>query len=1173
MELASFLKSVGNSFFAFMWPRIKNSKSIRDIKAKWQADNYASKTTLLFEAAVLDAKEIFDLPDILVRELLEDKTNRDEVFRWILEGVSLKDFDKHRLNLEPYWESYPRYQDRLVPFFESILAETAEYKKIHWDPEFLEILYGIERLEQKVENGLERIEEKQNQTIQLTESIFKEFTTPTNVDDLNELINQGKTSTARELAKERLSRQRLNRQDILGLHSLIANSYIISGNEKEAIPHLYTAVGNCDDNALKNRLTALIELFEERFDDALKKINEAIEVEGNTKKNLELLINIHLMQKEYDEALRIIDEHQEVSLVKLKANVLQRTQNYDEAIRLAEKHLVEEPSSIDWSIIKAESMILKMEESNLEHEKLDPKFVLDNVMSLLNEILKRDIENILITNRVKELQAALLFRNKRFSEARVLYEDIYRVSMNELHLKNLIAVCMCNADWIRVIELLTEVLDSGSTNKAYIIDLARSYIEIGETEKATDLVQDKRNLFLTEEKLDYEYFITYIDALLLDLKHNDVRTLIITLENTTSDTSHLNMVKGYYEGKLHNWSKAIDHFESCVEVLEGNELIDAKVQLTLAYLNRCEREDYVKLINLIESIPNWMEFEFLINRYVKALYEIESYEKIITLSTRLSHINSYFLEIITNIYFNLGWYDTAKKNYLSLYRQTDALGYHLGYANCLLRLGETEEALEVLGTVETRVMRSGKKEDFYLLSIAYMNALEHRKSMEHAYHAFIAGKEEPETWHFYFGQMSQLLQFVKDPDNKWLSEYQMMFEQFEIQFPDAAPLFKKFDIIEDDNISESFIEELKLLSQSHLQTMNMYENNRLPISVLVNQLQRGPFRTWSNVINERGLHIWASSGMFIDLDLGRNLATESKDVLCDITVLFALNNLNLLEIIKENFNLFVHYDQFMLALQEYNDIKLVSDEGLKTMGFKDGKILVEEFSSLEVEYVVKRHEDMIKWIKENCNLVGDAITNDPEVRKDEIGFINNPIKISKQNNLRMLTDSFLVVKHARDNYKVDCFTIIDFIFALLDKGKIDKARQCELLGDLMIMGYTLIPVKSDVFIHYLSKNNYNIDNETALVFDYLEIKEFNTEFVIDVLSDILFWIWTEESCKHKREPITDYLCSILTTNKTKYDSIQKLIQHSKSKFSILVLHQWERMRHNIEQWLQSQSII
>lgn len=156
-----------------MKEKIMQSKYVRDLKEKWVADNYHAKTVEMFRAAVIDAKGAVELPDDLFRDLISDSTNRDVIFRWILEGVQPGHLDKGRLNTEAYMETYPRDQDRIYPFFESILGRLEHYKITHWSPEFLALLSQLEGLKTSSDEGFRWIADKQDRMAAKQDQIHK----------------------------------------------------------------------------------------------------------------------------------------------------------------------------------------------------------------------------------------------------------------------------------------------------------------------------------------------------------------------------------------------------------------------------------------------------------------------------------------------------------------------------------------------------------------------------------------------------------------------------------------------------------------------------------------------------------------------------------------------------------------------------------------------------------------------------------------------------------------------------------------------------------------------------------------------------------------------------------------------------------------------------------------
>lgn len=156
------ISNLGKSAADLVKDKVMQSKVVRDLKEKWVTDNYHDETVKIFKAAVIDAKDDVKLPDELFCDLLEDSVNRDEVFRWILEGVRPGQMDKSRLNTTAYMESFPRYQDHIYPFFELILDRLEHYKKTHWSPEFLEILHQIEEMKTANHEGIKSLSDKQD---------------------------------------------------------------------------------------------------------------------------------------------------------------------------------------------------------------------------------------------------------------------------------------------------------------------------------------------------------------------------------------------------------------------------------------------------------------------------------------------------------------------------------------------------------------------------------------------------------------------------------------------------------------------------------------------------------------------------------------------------------------------------------------------------------------------------------------------------------------------------------------------------------------------------------------------------------------------------------------------------------------------------------------------------
>jgi tetratricopeptide (TPR) repeat protein len=815
---------------------------------------------------------------------------------------------------------------------------------------------------------------------------------------------------------------------------------MVSGQEEESITYLLIAISYCNDEVRKNRLKAIVDVYQNKLESALNHIQEAINIEGKTARNVEILSNIFLKQGMYELALQVIDECDDVELSTLKGYILLAQKRFEEVIELAEQHLKDDPSKVNWLLLKVEALVMGMESDISNKKPLDTDYVVKQAMSLIKKIEKNYIENIAVITRIKEFKAALYFRNQQFSEAKLYYEELYRIEngSDSIYFKNYLWICICDQDFEKAISLLDPIVGVESPNIDDVSDLAKLYVDAGKPQDAISLLEKYNNLFNNEEQIKINFYIPFMDALFLTLQYEKAKQLIDLVESESTDHVGVSALKAYYYSQLHEWEKAIQYWEESVNSLDKNFLIESKLQLSLAYLNRGNLEDLKKLKELIVSIPNWMHHEPLVDRYVRALYGLGEYKQIISLSKELSE-NSIFL--------------------------------------------------------------------------------------------------------------------------------------LDVKFPEEEPLLKQFKGIEEDGrLGEDLINELKRSTEATVELLNYYNENKLPMSFLVAISRREPFQTWVHVENDKKMSIWALQGTREELVNGLIFAKRSTGILCDLTTLYTIRHLGLLDWLKDKYELFIHQDDADRVFKEYLNSKLICEDGLKMMSYENGRVIIREYSPEQVQGTFNEQEEILEWINTNCKKLGNII-EDRNDEKTTIDFINHPIKVSKQNNLSLLVDNYMTIAYAREGYEVRGFTTYAFVNVLFAEGKITRIVYNETIGKLLLMGYSLIPVKKDLFAYYLDKNIFKLNDEVINLFDYLKRDEFSVEYLIELVANIFGWIWIEAIPDDDRQRLTDYLCYVMTYKRNKVEVTETLIENSKTKFSPLVQHQWEKMHNNIMQWLKSKLIV
>ncbi|WML26250.1 hypothetical protein [Neobacillus sp. OS1-33] len=1143
------LKKLGIAFFSFAQPRIKNLKAVRDFKQKWSKDNYALKITLMFKAAVDDAKGFLDLPEELIKELLEDTSVRNEIFRWIIEGVSYEDFSSDSLFLDAYFENYPREKDKIIPFLKLILEKINEYKESNWDPEFQNILFGIDGLKREIRGGFNRLEQQQlNQGIKINENMqvmFENYLGPVGFEDLQQLLNEGKIITARKKAEERLKHARKS-EEKLELNALIANSYLCLGYEKEAMPFLYGALAECEEQSRKNRLNTLIHLINNDLDHARKLVDLIIQNDGFTEKNVQLLLNIYLKQGDYEKCLSILDKNPFRELESTRANILLCLSRFDEVISIAERQLEEKPDSKEWLLIKSDAIVQGMEHSILNGGSINPKQTLRELEMDL-ETIEKENENSSQLQRVKALKAGLYFRNKQFRQAAIYFHELYSeepIKENRRYFNNAVWSYYLSGDLESTIKLLELILAEGKESPQFdeenAIFLARLYLSEGRPHDSLKVLETFFEVISGQVPIDY--FLVKIEALFVLLKITEIKSFIKDVEQNVSLTITY-ILNGYLASLKHEWNEACQSYEKALENIDSDTADQVELLLIDAYIYRGNEQDYQAVTKLIPTLKHWVEHEKLVHHYIQALYYLGNYAQILHFYHKELYEPTVFLqEVVAGIYSENKWFDKSKDMFQSLYHKTQNIKFLLRFADSLFHLGQTQECFNTLTLAERKIQEKATVQDFNLLTHSYKTLGYYEKAMEFAYKTFKLGHDNSEVWRFYFSEFTMLSTMVPEEISKqeYLDAYHQVLNQFHQKFPDERPPFEQYKVIEEDGgISEEFINKLKEITDGQAQLVSVYNEHRISLEMFRQLTNKKPFELWANIINQQNLHIWVNHiGGQEELFSGIKVARKSRQVLCDLFSLFTLNYLDLLDQLSGSYDLYITQEQYEALFFEYQQLKLTQPKGVQTIAYYEGKLVRDEATPEQVYQTLQHIDKMLKWIDLHCTKVGSALISPQKDDEKSLVSVEDSLKLCKEFSYNMLVDSHFIRDYSKEGYNVETFSVLDFINSRYFVKRIAEESFNEAIGKLIIIGYRYITAVEMVYRYFLTKNEFFISGETERLFDYLKEQDIHHEYAFSIILDLLIWLWGED--KDNKSAVTKYLCEIILHKTNGIELLEKL---------------------------------
>ncbi|MGG3269863.1 CDC27 family protein [Priestia aryabhattai] len=1171
--IESIAKGLATPFFSFILPRLKNQKKIRDFRDKWLKDDYALNLTLMFKAAIDDAKAIIDIPNEVIKEILDDKVIREELFRLLVKDTSDETIFQDDSPLHPYYEKYPEYREDFFSFFQLFLLTADEYKKKNWSPEFQLILNDIELLKKDLQRGFKRLEKQTEGAMSQVQQQFQtivDILDPIEFKDLQKLLLDEKVNTVCQLAKERLKQAR-TLDEKLELNLIIANSYLQLGRDDEAVSYLHAALSCSESESRKINFKIQIKIIEKQFDEALSLIKKNIENDGYTKRNVEFLVHVHSGQGNYQKCLSILDEHSQFDLPMLKIRTLLMLKHYAEAVKKVDELLEKNPTSSEAILIKAEILVMEMEDSLKIGKTISPEKILEEVKPLLFK-LEQYSENTRLCCRSKELKAILYYRDGQFGKAAHHYKEIYDISdydKKDFYFKSLVWSYYLSKDQESAILLLQEKLKVQKDHMEYIIMLARMHMELGNPKESLQLL--KRFKITTNHRVEFpiDYYTVIIQSLYLVLDYEAILSFINKVKQECSvDLGHF--VQGFYYGLLHDWDKCILYLKE-IKLPEMDEVhsdfaLKTKIQLINAYYSRATKEDYIMLKHLVPTIPHWKFEESFVNNYVHALYELMEYEEILNFYYNENISNLMIKQLIASIYFENKWFRLAKSFYEEIYQETRDVKSLFHYATCLFHLGETKKCFETLKLAENKINKNPSTNELHLLAMAYIDVMDYENGLMYAYKTFKYGENSPVVWRNYFGIFTQLTQHV-EPKEVYVEAYHKIWRTFHETFPEEEVLFKEFQAIEGDELSKEFLNQLETLENSNAVIDSVLQSNKFSSVIFCQMFNKEPFQTWGYIVTNKNLHFLVSQvGSKEEENQGIKIVLNSKRVLCDLFSLFTLNKLGVLEKSKQYFQIYIYQDHFTLLYHEYSQMKLSLKQGIKNISYKDGKIIGQEITPKDIKETCELLEGLINWINRNCIKVGRGNIKFQEKVNEDLDFINDPISLCKSSAFTMMVDTLSVKDYAEKEYQVETFSSLDFINGLMVKKKINIEDYYEYIGQLIIMGYTYITAPVEVFAFWLEKHKFVIEQEVEWLFSYLKTEEINEGYASLIVLKLVIWVWKRKIELNKKKNITHYLCGLINHKNQSINFLKEFFRNRKNVLN-LSNSEYEMLENSINMYL------
>ena len=690
-----------------------------------------------------------------------------------------------------------------------------------------------------------------------------------------------------------------------------------------------------------------------------------------------------------------------------------------------------------------------------------------NVDRLLS--IDSDDENILF------YKAVLLERNGDVNEALTIFKKIPEVLDSFIFI---IKILMDKNDIINAIkyaECFYDTFDKDSKNYLLCQEvLINSYVEVDRKEDAKIIIES------INEVVRYNFF----KSKLYDDKTDKLSYLIKCYENYKNSfiIDKLNLAQEF--SNLNEFEYAISIYESTINLNKYSPILD---ELAYCYLYN---ENYDKLIDLVEFFINKGEHhKYLIEYGIEGYLHLNKFEEakelMETYSTEFGE--KYSIELAkAKIDFINGNY-TEVDDFLDKKHDLE----NLSYSQCISLYGLFKErnsnpvkSFELLYTIkkihdQDLMVHKVYIQEFYDNNITFIDPVK----INWGNYVLIE----------YLGKIEWLCVSKKDRDKTKFHEFEKIINHEAGDIIEINPNFKikilkirnkfKHEFHESRNTlrinNSNFFQTLKFKNPE--ESVGKIKNMALERSNELLQLKRKyskelcpifAFSIMSRLDMLDSCIYLRLHGLKSFNQIENNQIPLKQNLLFDITSLLTIYELNIEDIIVDNYSLKLSYAEYFLLkeIQKSTENNLNNSKSLVAISDDEFKLI--DTNKSKFIFV----NQLIDWIDENCELISLNPKIKPKIRKTLNKLpnnINENIQLALDDNL-LVCDDLDFKKIIHHDFKIDSCGTLTLIYDMYEKNLINGDRFEELLSKLYELNYEEVPITLELIVKFIKKGNYNV---------------------------------------------------------------------------------------------------
>lgn len=402
-------------------------------------------------------------------------------------------------------------------------------------------------------------------------------------------------------------------------------------------------------------------------------------------------------------------------------------------------------------------------------------------------------------------------------------------------------------------------------------------------------------------------------------------------------------------------------------------------------------------------------------------------------------------------------------------------------------------------------------------------------------------------------QLEEVSYRISDIQSKYVYAFQETGSQFSTLFPDN-PAFYSIDTSGGD-YSKIFA-MLDRSAERGRQVLDLYRENRLPLSAIAQMLNRTPIEMWAGLISSEDTFIYASGGLESEAELESEMLVQADTIVLDLSALLTLWHLELLETAKQRFKRILVAQAVLDEVNDQFSKERVSGKESNTI-WKEGDH--NAYQEISKEAHARRQnffEALRSFIETSAEVVPTMSALDiPKAEYEHLESLLGEgavasILVAKEHGVPLYADDLGLRQMATQDWQVRGVWTQTVLESMRKRGLLSLAEYYDALRKLILARYSFVRLDVKGLMLILRHNEMKASLEMKRVLMVLSGPLCDEMSAIMVGAEFTYSMWLQVPIYEEKVKLFDYILTAILAGRAGTHIIPILKAALRARFTL-----------------------